>query len=177
MPGNRTSNDEPHWYVIHTKPRQEERADDNLRAWNVETLLPLYRTRLRSRYTNGFKYRVQPLFPRYIFARFDAGRLLHKIRYTRGIHAVVSFGGEPSQVDDEIIATIKSRIGGDGLVKIEDKFKAGDKVKINDDILGTLDGVFMEGVGGTERVRILLSTINYQAHIEVHRNLVKLANT
>ena len=117
----------------------------------------------------------EPLFPRYIFAWFNAYKQLHEIRYTRGVHKVVSFGGDPSPVDDDVIALIKSRVSESGLIEMSAQFKFGDKVTIHHETLGTLEGIFKEGIGDTERVRILLSTVNYQAHIEVNKELVALA--
>lgn len=170
--------DDPRWYVIHTKPKQEERAGDNLMAWNVEALVPRFRSRQNVPHSKESKYRIQPLFPRYIFAWFNACHLLQKVRYTRGISKVVTFGGEPAPIDDEVIATIKSRITNTGFVKMEEEgFKVGDRVTINHDTLGRLEGIFKEGVRDTDRVRILLSAINYQAHIEVNKALVRLATT
>jgi transcriptional antiterminator RfaH len=87
---------------------------------------------------------------------------------------VVSFGGEPTPIDDEIINTIRARVGNGGFVEIEEQFKRGDKVIIDHDMFGSLEGIFTEDVSGTERVRILLSTINYQAHIEVYKDSVRL---
>jgi len=33
------------WYVIYTHPKQEERVDKNLRAWQVETFFPKIKER------------------------------------------------------------------------------------------------------------------------------------
>src|SRR5438128_10962889 len=99
----------PRWYVIHTKPRQEDRADRNLRAWGVPTLSPMLRCR-RSRSDVQPHDRIEPLFPRYIFARFAAAELLDKVRFTRGVHAVVEFGGDLIPVEDDVIAVLQSRI-------------------------------------------------------------------
>jgi hypothetical protein len=33
------------WYVIQTKPKQEDRADLNLRAWKIETFAPTLKER------------------------------------------------------------------------------------------------------------------------------------
>src|SRR5256885_1737905 len=88
------------WYVVHTKPRQEERANNNLRAWGVETLNPKLRTRRYNEFTGAPSTITQPLFPRYIFARFNADKQLAKIWFTRGVHEVVCFGRSPALVDE-----------------------------------------------------------------------------
>jgi transcriptional antiterminator RfaH len=162
-----------HWYAIHTKPKQEARADSNLRAWAVETFNPRVGER---RYTPSgqLKKELKPLFPQYIFARFDAKRMLHQVCYTRGIHDVVRFGGaEPTPIDNEIIAIIRSRVGADGIIDLSEKFKAGDRVVIKNGPLKNFVGIFERDVKDSDRVMILLNTLKYQAHLSLERELVK----
>ena len=160
------------WYVIQTKPKQEERAGSNLRAWKVETFTPRVKER---RYTRlgGVKYQLKALFPQYIFARFDASRLLHRVYFTRGVHGVVHFGRDPAQVDDEIIAIINSQVGTDGVIDLSEKFKAGDRVIITDGPLKDFVGIFERGDKESDRVMILLTTLKYQGHISLERALLK----
>jgi transcriptional antiterminator RfaH len=161
------------WYVIHTKPNQEERANSNLQAWKVETFVPLLKTRRVNQYTLQSTYRIEPLFPRYLFARFHLHALLHKIRFTRGIHSVVGFGGSPSPVGDEIIGLLKSRVEKDGFVSMEKKLKPGDSVVINSGPLAGFHGIFEQDTGTADRVRILLASVSYQARLVVERNIVQ----
>lgn len=159
-----------HWYAVHTHPRQENRVAENLRAWGVNAFNPKLR---KPNYNNSrISYVVKPLFTRYIFARFVAHRMLHNIRYTRGVKQVVSFNGIPIPVDDEIVAVIQARVGEDGFIKSEDKLGRGDKVIVRGGMFVNLTGIFEEGVSDSLRVSILLTTINYQAHVKVARELI-----
>jgi transcriptional antiterminator RfaH len=164
------------WYAVSTKPRQEERAESNLNAWRVETFAPRVKER-RGRAGGEPAYTIKPLFPSYIFARFDANAMLHKIGFTRGVHGVVSFGGIPVPVDDEVLAIMRTRVGDDGFVKIGEKLKPGDHVMINAGAFENLVGVFEREMAGAERVRILLNTVSYQSHITIDRVLVKKLGT
>jgi transcriptional antiterminator RfaH len=119
---------------------------------------------------------AKPLFPSYIFAKFVANGLYQKVRYTRGIRRLISFGNSPTVVDEEIITMIQSRIGKDGFVLINEKLEPGDKVIINDGHLRTFAGIFEREVNSADRVRILLLAVSYQAHIEIERDLVKKIN-
>lgn len=161
------------WYAIHTHPKQENRADSNLRAWRVETFYPRIKKRRYNQYSAIPIYVSQPLFPRYIFARFNANILLSKIRYTRGVCSVVSFGECPTPVSDEIINLIQSQTGADGLVKIGEDLNFGDKVVVMGGPLKSLVGIFDGEIKGTGRVSILLSAVRYQGHIQIERGLVK----
>src|SRR5215208_4931854 len=125
--------DIPQWYVVHTNLRQEERADCNLRAWGVETLHPKLKTRRFNEFTGAPTYITKSLFPRYIFAKFNASKQLGKISFTRGVHDVLRFGGKPVSVDEDIIKVVSSRIDENGFVEMGEEMgelKRGDKVVI-----------------------------------------------
>jgi len=84
----------------------------------------------------------------------------------------VCFNNEPIPVDDEIIDLVRSRIGGDGFMKEFEELRAGDEVVINDGRFQDFYGVFEREMPDSDRVRILLNTVNFQAHIVVDRALV-----
>jgi len=165
--------DVPRWYAIRTHPQQEERANSNLQAWGVETFSPRVRERRRNQFTGALTFIGRPLFHRYIFARFDASRLLHKVWYTRGIHSVVCFSNAPARIDEEIIGLIRSQVGADGFVELGEDLQAGDKVQIKDGPLKNLAGVFQRNLKEADRVRILLTTVSYQGHLSIERELVR----
>lgn len=162
------------WYVVHTNSKQEERANSNLIAWGVETLYAKLKARRHNEFTGVPTYITQPLFPRYLFAKFKREQL-SKILFTRGVHDVVCFGDGPACVSEEIIEVIRGRIDQNGFVKLNNDLKPGDRVVISAGPLKNLIGVFEREVKGSERIMILLTAIGYQGHLEVDRNLIKRA--
>ena len=165
----------PHWYAIHTHLNQENRTDANLRAWNVETFFPKIKEQRRNQYSGARISLTRPFFPRYIFARFDLKQLLHKVWFTRGVHSVVSFGGIPSPVDDDIIEFFQMRTDKDGFVRLGEDLRPGDRVMLHGGMLDSLVGIFEREMNDSERVMILLQTINFQGHIIVERNSIRKA--
>jgi transcriptional antiterminator RfaH len=161
-----------YWYAIHTKPNQENRASDNLRAWGVETFAPRLRKPHFNQSVAGTIHSVEPLFRGYIFARFSAERMMHKVRLTRGVHSVVSCGAEPTRIDDEIISLIQSRVE-EGFVRMGEDLKSGDTVVIRDGPLQGFSGIFEWDLKDSDRVMILLTTISFQAHMVVERERLK----
>ena len=157
------------WYVIHTHPKQEDRAAQNLRAWKVETFTPKFKERYYDAWTKKGSFKIKHLFPRYIFARFKADDHYHKISFTRGVRAIVSFGGDPAPVLDEVIQIIQSRMSHEGFVRMEDDLSVGDEVLIQEGPLKGITGVFDREMKEADRVRILLSEANFQGHILVKR--------
>ena len=169
---NSTPNDSFTWYAICTHPKQEQRATRNLSAWNITTFAPRIKEPRYNPSTGRREYTTKYLFPRYIFARFDVESSIHKIRFTRGIHSIVSCGNDPVPVQEDVIDTIKDRVGREGFVVIGENLNLGDKVRIKEGALKDLVGVFEHSLQDDDRVRILLTTINYQMHVEVKRSMV-----
>jgi len=161
------------WYAIYTKLNQEERANSNLKAWKVETFSPRLKERKYARFTGKASYQIKPLFPRYIFARFNPEVLLNKVRFTRGVHGIVSYGESPSPVDDRIISIIQLQVAGDGCIQVKEELKTGDMVIIKGGLFESFMGVLKGELKDSDRVRILLTTVNYQSHVIVERALVK----
>jgi transcriptional antiterminator RfaH len=161
------------WLLIHTNPKQEERTTTNLQAWNVETFSPRIKEIRYNQFTGAPTCTVKPLFARYIFARFDVERLFHKVRFTRGVHDLVAFGNGPVEVDNAIIDLIRSRIDEDGFVKIGTDLTPGDTVVVMAGALKDFTGVFERALKDSDRVVVLLNTVNYQARLQIDRDLVQ----
>ncbi|HEX8456608.1 MAG TPA: transcription termination/antitermination NusG family protein [Pyrinomonadaceae bacterium] len=159
----------PHWYVVRTKPKRENDAANNLTAWKVEVFNPKIIERRVNQFTNQPTYLSKPLFPGYIFARFEVDRMLHKICFTRGVSNVVCFGNVPCPINDEVIRLIQSHVDEDGFVKIGTKLKPGDKVSIRSGPFKGLIGVLEREMKDSERLMLLMNTINYQGRIIIGR--------
>jgi transcriptional antiterminator RfaH len=165
--------DAPRWYVIRTKPKQEDRADHNLRVLRVETFAPKLRESRCKQGTGEQAYVIKPLFPRYIFARFDIHLALRKICFARGIHSVVSFGDGPTPVDENIIALLQSRTLKDGFVRIGEKLDYGDQIIVKYGALRGVVGIFEHETKDVDRVMILLTAVSYQPRIIIERKLIE----
>jgi transcription elongation factor/antiterminator RfaH len=163
------------WYAIHTHTKQEDRAESNLRVLGIQVFNPRIKESRRNQYTSLISYITKPFFPRYIFAQFVLSDLYQKVRFTRGVYNIVSFGENPTPIDGEMIRLIQSNLGEDGFVKIGDSLKLGDKVVVKDGPLKNFTGVFVREMKDVDRIRILLQTVSYQAHVEIERRLVKRA--
>ena len=92
----------PTWFCIKAKPRQEAVAVQNLRAVGIDELVfPRLRRTRRGHDKN--KVVVEPLFPGYVFARFDPMEFQSTIRSTRGVLHLVSREGRPVDVEQAVI--------------------------------------------------------------------------
>jgi transcriptional antiterminator RfaH len=165
----------PAWYAVYTKPMAESRVESNLRAWQLETFAPKIKVRRDNEFTGRPVYVTRPLFPRYAFARFKLSGLMHKVIFTRGVQNIVSFGGRPSIIDDQIVEFIKSQVDGQGYVRM-DALRPGDRVVIKGGPFKDLVGIFDSSLRDHERVSILLTAVSFQNRIIVERDLVTRAD-
>lgn len=159
--------DEVHWYLIHTKTREEGRAENNLNVGRIETFTPRMRPR-----RPGTR-RGEVLFPGYLFARFSLAKRLPDVRFARGVVSVVAFGEGPVQVDD-LYEMLRARVESDGTIRLLSP-SHGERVQIVAGPLRALRGVLAGPVSAKERVSILLTAAAYQARVIVDRDDVSAA--
>ena len=155
------------WYVIQTKPGNEDRVKGNLVNQEIEAFLPLMGT---YQYRSGkMIQRIRPLFPSYLFARLDLGVHFSRVKYTRGVSKVLGSKEGPTPIADKVVETIKERIGEDHLVKLDDELQDGDLVQVTSGPLKDLTGVFQKKTSGKGRVKILLSLIGVDVPVQLSR--------
>src|SRR6266508_1080240 len=96
------------WYCIYTKRYKESWVARQLMESCDEVYLPLLRQQRRVR--RQLTWRIEPLFPSYLFARFAVEERFRAVRYTPGVVNVVSgHEGGPIKIDQTIIIVLRER--------------------------------------------------------------------
>jgi transcriptional antiterminator RfaH len=158
------------WFVVSTKPKNEERASANLAYGGFEVFAP--KLKLRKYREGRFVPVVEFMFPNYIFVRFDPVDDYHLIKYTRGVRSVIHFGDKITPLPDDFIAFIKDRTK-DGVAEITKRsFEKGERIMVQEGPFKGLSGIFEKELDGKERVAILLEGISYSARMEIDRDLI-----
>ncbi|MGD0407345.1 MAG: hypothetical protein ABSB10_11925, partial [Candidatus Bathyarchaeia archaeon] len=116
---------------------------------------------------------LKPLFPSYIFGKFELEQDYPLVRWARGVKKVLGFGGYPVHVSEEVIELIKERTDENGIVKKTHHFEPNDVVRIKTGPLRELCGIFDRWVSDSERVRVLLNLIGYQPAVELHYSMIE----
>jgi transcription elongation factor/antiterminator RfaH len=159
------------WYVIQTKPGDEDRVKTNLHNQEIETFLPLLEA---YQYCSGkMVQRIKPLFPNYLFAKLDLELHYYKVKWTRGVSKILRSGNEPVPISGKVIQAIKERSGKDNLVKLENELKDGDVIQVTSGPLKSLRGVFEKVMSSKGRVKILLSLIGVDIPVQISRWQIK----
>lgn len=155
-----------HWYLIHSKPREEQVAKTNLERQGYTVYLPLCRT-LRRRVGRRI-HTVGPLFPRYLFIQLESGiDDWRPIRSTKGVATLVRFGMEPALVSRNLIEALMARADPTGVHILAGKeFKPGEQVRIREGVMHDYDAIFL-AKSAHDRVILLLDIVGKQVRIEV----------
>lgn len=96
------------WYVVHTKPRQESVAREQLLRQDFEVYLPLFKVFRKPRAAPGGLTAHEPMFPRYLFLRpTRPTQSLSVVRSTVGVSRLVMFGPQPATLADAAVQAIR----------------------------------------------------------------------
>jgi len=157
------------WFVCQTNPREENRARHYLEEKGLEVYLPMMEAERFTR-VGPVKY-LKPLFPSYLFLRFDPIEELAFARWTRGVRKILPESDEPVPLEDSVIQSVRSLAQRDGIIR-KRPLRKSDRVRILRGPFKDLVGIFEEWASDRGRVRILLELVNYQASIELHHTFV-----
>jgi len=155
-----------HWYLVHTKPKQEKCALQNLQQQGYQCYLP---TLLSEKLRQGILTIIdEPLFPRYLFIRLGQGgsaKSWTPIRSTKGVSRLVSFGTEPARVDDGLVELIRAQEAA-VQEKPERLFKQGERVRLTDGAFAGIEGIYQ--MADSEcRVRVLIELLSKPVTVRV----------
>lgn len=138
MPEHEGLQNQAPWYVIYTKPREEQRAVDNLRNQGYTCFLST--CIVESSKNNILVQKTTPLFPRYIFIQMQVGTSnWSPLRSTKGVAKVVEFGGQPARMPTELMRFLQSE---SPLLKAQ--FQANEVVRITSGAFAGYEGVFQK---------------------------------
>ncbi len=154
------------WYVVETLPRKEALASRNLDQQDFANFCPRFRT---TRSHAGRTMAVlAPLFPGYLFVRFDPGNHpWRSINGTLGVRRLIGFGQTlPQAMPEFVMRKILARCENGIMTPAGDPFERGDIVRIT-------SGAFVDRIAtverydSRERVRILMEFLGAQHAIEM----------
>ena len=168
------------WYIIYSKSRQEQRAQQNLANQGFESFAPQITVKkIRAGKTVQL---TEPLFPRYIFLKCPQTPNLSTIRNTRGVAGLVRFGDKLATVPSSLINhLLKNQLQLQQQLPVQ-PFQPGDKLEILYGPFASLNGPFaslnavFQQTDGEQRSIILLNFLGQQLQLSLeNKDLSKLA--
>lgn len=159
------ADDGERWYLVRTKHRKEGLVEYKLREFLHHIFLPRIKTQ-QLRWGSVIES-VAPLFPCYLFARFELESALYRVLHTSGVVGVVCAGSTPSEVDPSIVEEIGRR-GKDGVIELPKKtFTPRERVRLTHGPLEGFAGIFEHYRSGSKRVALLMNVVGASMRVVV----------
>jgi transcriptional antiterminator RfaH len=157
-----------HWYVLTSKPREEQRAYDNLTMQGYDIFLPKIAQVSTNRELKQAAF--QPLFPNYLFIQLDKQVAnFNAIRSTRGVGSFVRIGLNHAVIDNGIIEDIKKSIDGNKQGKTLEELLAYCQGEIVEFTQGSLKGLkaIYQAKDGLERSVLMVKMLGLESLVIV----------
>lgn len=152
------------WYALAVKPRHDKAVARSLEAKGFQAFVPLYKK--RNQYAVRYKDSDLPLFPGYIFCRFDALFRLPIIT-TPGIIQILGNGNSPIAVSETEITSLQRAIKAQVPLQPYPFLQIGQRVRIEEGVLSGVVGVIVKL---KQNVRLVLSITLLQRSVLLEVN-------
>src|ERR1700756_436481 len=148
-----TGPSETAWYCVQAKHKHEHIAAAHLRELRgVIVFCPRLRFRRQTR--TGVVWVTEALFPGYLFANFDLGRMHRVVGYAHGVRSIVSFANRYPTIDEVTVAQLSQHVGEREIKVIDYEPLRGDNVKVAEGAFGGLGAVVTQTLPARDRVRV-----------------------
>jgi transcription antitermination factor NusG len=156
------------WFALRVRPRHDKTVSLTLRNNGFEECLPLYRA--RHKWADRFKMVDLPLFPGYVFCRFDPSSLL-PILNTPGVIDIVRAGRVLLPISDCEVAGLQ-RLAKSGLHSEPSPYlQVGQRVRIEGGPLFGLEGLLVE-IRNSLRLVLSVDLLQRSVLVEIDRDWV-----
>jgi transcription elongation factor/antiterminator RfaH len=154
------------WYVVHTLPLCETRAQMQLENQGFRTFLP--RRRKTVRHARKLTNVETAFFPRYLFVVLDLARdQWRSVNGTFGVASLVMQGEQPHPVPRGVVETLLAAIDAHGILQLGPHLKVGERIRLAvgpfAEQLAILDRMDDSG-----RIRVLLGILGRQVPVSTH---------
>ena len=153
-------------FIVFTKPREEQKAKENLERQGFRVFLPLCKEE------GTHQIKLRPLFPRYLFV-YPGELNWGKIKNTIGVSYIIKNDNIPCEIRESVVEEIKSRMVN-GFIILESRtrrvFRKNQKIKIAAGKFADFEGLFVKRE--KDRIIALISMMGGQRYVKVPENSV-----
>jgi transcription antitermination factor NusG len=157
------------WYAVQVRYQNELRTARFLREKGYEEFVPFYRT--RRQWSDRVKEMDVPLFPGYVFCRFDAQRWL-PVKTTMGVVSIVGIGNIPAAIEEPEIEAIRAVMRGGIAAEPWPFLREGQRVRVCAGAMRGHEGVLLSLKNQT-RLVLSVSLLQRSVAIEIDREFVE----
>jgi transcriptional antiterminator RfaH len=162
---------EKNWFLVQFKPNNHIIAEQNLRAQNYKTFLPL-EEKILTRY--GRKTTViTPLFPGYLFVSFSLTYdKWSVINSTFGVSKLLSQNNKPQIIPQKIMDELIDRCDESGKLLPPKNIKSGDKVIVINSAFSKFVST-IDLIDSKNRIWILMDILGRGTRVEIKPNQIQ----
>jgi transcriptional antiterminator RfaH len=162
---------EPAWYCVRSRPKHEHIAAVHLRRLDGVTVF-CPRIRFKRTTRRGLVWFVEAMFPGYLFAQFELGKMHLQVRYAHGVTSIVRLGDRYPTIEDEALTQLRDTTGVTEVKELNYVISQGDQVKLVDGVFYGLEAVVTQVLPAKERVKVLMDFLGRRIEAEVERSSV-----
>jgi transcription antitermination factor NusG len=158
-----------HWFALFVRVNHEKLVSTALRSKGFEEFLPLHR--MRRRWSDRTKEIQSPLFPGYVFCRFDLNHRL-PILTTPRVQAIVGNGKLPIPVEEREIQNLRLIIESQLQAERWPYLRVGQTVRIEQGVLDGLEGVLV-ATKKPHRVVVSVELLQRSVAVEIDETWIR----
>ena len=151
------------WYALQVRSRKEGYIASQIQGQGFECLLPTYKS-IR-KWSDRVKELEQPLFPGYLFCRFDLQNR-RAVVTTPGVLQIVGFGRTATAVAEEEIRALQLAVSSETPKQPWPYLEVGQRVQVVYGNLTGLEGILVN-VKGNHRVVLSVTLLQRSVALEV----------
>jgi transcription antitermination factor NusG len=151
------------WFALQVRSRKENYVASQITGQGYECLLPTYKC-IRN-WSDRRKEVEQPLFPGYLFCRFDFQQRRPLI-LTPGVLQIVGTGRTPVPVMDDEIRALQLAVSSGVPKQPWPYLEVGQRVRVNYGTLAGLEGILVN-LKGNHRVVLSVTLLQRSVAMEV----------
>src|SRR5262249_29650350 len=153
------------WFAIRTATGREKLVSSQLQNKGYEEFLPLYRS--KRQWSDRTKELEFPLFPGYLFCRFDFSNRL-PILVTPGVKLIVGFGKIPAPVSCEEIESLRRVVASGAEATPWPYLSVGQKEQVREGTLAGVEGILLQ-VKNSCRIFLSVELLRRSVAVELDR--------
>jgi transcription antitermination factor NusG len=161
------------WFALYVRSRFEKVVSQTLRNNGFTEYLPLY-TKM-SQWSDRTQKLELPLFPGYVFCRFDPKRTFSVLRLPSVLH-VLSVGSKPAEIPDAEVETIRKLLASGRGIAPWDYLEVGQRIVVTSGSLEGVEGILIR-FKGEDRLVASVALLRRSVSVEIDRACVRALHT
>lgn len=157
------------WFALQVATQKEKPVASLLSDKGYQCFLPIYSR--RRFWSDRVAVSSVPLFPGYVFCRFDVRHRL-PVLVTPNVRGVVGHGKIPAPISEQELDAIRAALRNGFVVEPCDSLREGDAVRVAKGPLTGIEGLFVR-YRGADRLILSIPLIQRSVAVEMDRLCVE----